>query len=212
MFASQVPFPLNLLVIPPDTSYTASVTKHLQIAEKEKFRGPSVNTAHTFVNGEMVIRALNDSNTILIPFIVNPFDGLGPIANRFLFGLRPDPAPDPLHLQLHSTTSQQAYENTMSLAAPIGLSHRADQYWSHHSPHLPFGRTYHAWFPADWIRQTLGASQHQQNICPTPFYKHPQKIFRSQPLPSTSIRPIQRHHWAFGIDSPCLLLRARLYR
>jgi hypothetical protein len=38
-----------------DSPYTASITKHLQIAEKEKFHGPSVNTTHTFANGEMVI-------------------------------------------------------------------------------------------------------------------------------------------------------------
>jgi hypothetical protein len=49
----------------------------------------SVNTGSTFVNGKivMVICALNDRNSILIPVIVDPFGGLGPIANRFLFGL-----------------------------------------------------------------------------------------------------------------------------
>jgi hypothetical protein len=66
-------------------------TSRLQ-PEKEKLRGPSVNTVHTFVNREVVIQALNDSNTLLIPFIVArplaPFGGLGPILqNRFLFGL-----------------------------------------------------------------------------------------------------------------------------
>jgi hypothetical protein len=55
---------------------TVSVTKHLQIAEQAKFCGPAVNTASTFVNGEMVVRALNDSNTLLIPFIVDPIGGL----------------------------------------------------------------------------------------------------------------------------------------
>jgi hypothetical protein len=132
-----------------DSSYTVSITKHLQKAEQAKFCGPSISTTSTFVNGEMVIRALNESNTLLIPFIVDPFGGLGPIANCFLFGLRPKPAPDPLHF--HSTTSQEAYKNTMSPAAPTGLSHRADQYWSCNSPHLPFGNTYHSWFPTNWI-------------------------------------------------------------
>jgi hypothetical protein len=85
-----------------DSSYTVSITKHLQKAEQAKFCGPSISTTSTFVNGEMVVRALNESNTLLIPFIVDPFGGLGPIANRFLFSLRPDPAPDPLHF--HSAT------------------------------------------------------------------------------------------------------------
>jgi hypothetical protein len=104
----------------------------------------------------MVVRALNESNTLLIPFIVDPFGGLGPIANCFLFGLRPNPAPNPLHF--HSATSQEAYNNTMSPAAPTGLSHRANQYWVRNLPHLPFGNTYHSWFPTNWIRQTLGAN------------------------------------------------------
>jgi hypothetical protein len=38
-----------------------------------------------------VVHALNKSNTLLITFIVDPFGGLGPITNCFLFGLRPDP-------------------------------------------------------------------------------------------------------------------------
>jgi hypothetical protein len=139
-----------------ESSYMVSITKHLQKAEQAKFRGPSVSTTSTFVNGKMVVRALNESNTLLIPFIVDPFGSLSPIANRFLFGLHPDPAPDPLHF--HSATSQEAYNNTMSLAAPTGLSHRADQYWSRNSPHLPFGNTYHSRFPTNWIRQTLGAN------------------------------------------------------
>jgi hypothetical protein len=132
-----------------DSSYMVSIIKHLQKAEEAKFCGPSVNTPTTFVNGEMVVHALNKSNTLLIPFIVDPFSSLGPIPNCFLFGLHPDPAPDPLHF--HSTTSQEAYNNTMSWAAPIGLSHPANQYWSHNSPHLPFGNTYHSWFPTNWI-------------------------------------------------------------
>jgi hypothetical protein len=135
-----------------DSSYTVSITKHLQKAEQAKFRGPSVSTTSTFVNGKMVVRALNESNTLLIPFIVDPFGSLSPIANCFLFGLHPDPAPD------QSATSQEAYNNTMSLAAPTGLSHRADQYWSRNSPHLPFGNTYHSRFPTNWIQQTLGAN------------------------------------------------------
>jgi hypothetical protein len=140
-----------------DSSYTVSITKHLQKAEQAKFRGPSISTTSTFVNGKMVVRALNESNTLLIPFIVDPFGSLGPIANHFLFGLRPDPAPDPLHFH-SAATSQEAYNNTMSPAAPTGLSHHANQYWSRNLPHLSFGNTYHSWFPTNWIRQTLGAN------------------------------------------------------
>jgi hypothetical protein len=69
-----------------DSSYMVSIIKHLQKAEQAKFCGPRVSTTSTFVNGEMVVRALNKSNTLLIPFIVDPFGSLGPIANCFLVG------------------------------------------------------------------------------------------------------------------------------
>jgi hypothetical protein len=81
-----------------NTSYMAFITKHLHTVEQEKFCGPTFNNVSPFVNGEMVIQALNESNTLLIPFIIDPFSALGPIANRFLFGLQPDPDPD------HSTS------------------------------------------------------------------------------------------------------------
>jgi hypothetical protein len=82
-----------------DSSYMVSITKHQQKAELEKFRGPSINTAHTFVNGKMVICALNDSHTLLLPFIIDPFGGLDPLTNHFLFSIRSDPTPDPLIFQ-----------------------------------------------------------------------------------------------------------------
>ena len=39
------------------------------------------------MNGEIVIHVLNDNETVLLPFIVDPFGGLGPIVTAFLFGL-----------------------------------------------------------------------------------------------------------------------------
>jgi hypothetical protein len=139
-----------------DSSYMASITKYLQTAEQEKFCGLTVNNVSTFVNGEMVIWALNASNTLLIPFIIDPLGALGPIANWFLFGLQPDPEPDPLNFQ--SATSQHAYKNAMSPAVPTGLSHCADQYWPQNLPHIPFGHTYHSWYLTNWIRQTLSTN------------------------------------------------------
>ena len=70
-----------------------TVTHHHQKAEREKFCCPSVNMESAFLNGEMVICALNDTDTVLLPFIVDPFGGLGPIVTAFLFGLRPNPPP-----------------------------------------------------------------------------------------------------------------------
>lgn len=139
-----------------DQNNTVTVTHHYQRAEREKFKGPTVNTASTYINGEMVIRALNESNTVLLPFIVDPFGGLGPIANAFLFGLRPDPKLP--RLTFTSSTSQTAYDHATSTSAPFGLTAKADRSWSRTAPHVPFGRTYHSWFPTNWARQILGGT------------------------------------------------------
>ena len=68
----------------------------------------------------MVIHTLNESNTILIPFVIDLFGGLGPIANKFLFGLHPDLPP--MHLTFTSPTSQETYDNATLLAAPTGFT------------------------------------------------------------------------------------------
>lgn len=137
-----------------DSSYTVSVTSHHQSVERKKFRGPSVGRSH--VNGEEVIRALNDSNVVLIPFTVDPHGGLGPFANRLYFGLRPRPAPPPLRFE--SQTSQIAYNNARSASSPIALLPKADASWLHSSSHIPFGPTYHSWHASTWSRQILGAN------------------------------------------------------
>ena len=116
--------------------------------------GPSINTESTFVNGEMVIHALNDTDTVLLPFIVDPFGGLGPIVTAFLFGLRLKPPPP--RLIFLSATSQMAYNNAVSKSAPFAITTCTDRAWSHHVPHLPFGHTYHSWFPMNWSQQVLG--------------------------------------------------------
>ena len=73
LFVSQVLF-LLLLVTPP--SYMVSITQHQQNAEQEKFCGLTVNSANSFVNGELVAFTFIKSNTILVPLIVDPFGGL----------------------------------------------------------------------------------------------------------------------------------------
>ena len=76
-----------------DQTFMVTITHHHQKVEQKKFCGPSVNMESTFVNGEMVIHVLNDTGTVLLPFIVDPFGGLGPIATAFQCGLQPNPLP-----------------------------------------------------------------------------------------------------------------------
>jgi hypothetical protein len=56
----------------------------------------------------------------------------------------------------------------MSSAMPTGLSHCADQYWSQNLSHIPFGHTYHSWYPTNWIRQTIGTNINLETTHPGP--------------------------------------------
>jgi len=138
-------------------SYTGSVTRHHQTAESKKFRGRDILTARTCVMGENIIRALNETNVVFIPFTVDPFGGIGPVAQKFLYGTRPDPAPDPLDFPT-SATAALAYKNAMSKSAPTAILSLADKSWKDKGAHLSFSSTYHAWFPSTWGRQILGAN------------------------------------------------------
>jgi hypothetical protein len=136
---------------------TDSVTTVHRTAERKKFNGPNVLSSSTIVNGELVIRALNDANAILLPFVVDPLGGLGPIASNLLFGTKPDPEPPPL-LFPNNPTSQTAFDNATSDATPTPIAHRADTSWAREAAHIPFGGTHHSWFPSTWARQILGAN------------------------------------------------------
>jgi hypothetical protein len=92
----------------------------------------------------------------------------------------------------------------MSPAAPTSLSHCADQYWSRNSPHLPFGNTYHSWFPTNWIRQTRPWCQHQSDIRTTFVPQHPQKLY--SPITTNTAQPIPKHNWTLHYDTPGRLL------
>jgi hypothetical protein len=67
--------------------------------ERKKFYGQSINNEHSFVLGKQVIAALNNYSTILLPFMVDPHGGIGPLASCFLFGTTSDPSPLPLMFQ-----------------------------------------------------------------------------------------------------------------
>jgi hypothetical protein len=74
-----------------------------------------------------------------------------------LFGTTPDPAA-PAPLTFWRRIPQQAYNNTMSASSPSAILLHADKSWHQNCAHLPFGATYHTWFPSTWARQFLGAN------------------------------------------------------
>jgi hypothetical protein len=114
------------------------------------------NNEHSFVLGKQIIAALNNNSTILLPFMVDPHGGIGPLASHFLFGTTSDPSPPPLMFQVQ--IPQQAYNNTISNTLPSTILLHADKSRHQNSAHFPFGATYHSWFPSTWACQILGTN------------------------------------------------------
>jgi hypothetical protein len=76
---------------------SANADSHLQVFEKRKLcRGNKHNpTTGTSICGDDIIGDLLCNNMTLLPFAIDPFGRLGPIARTFLFGTTP---PTPLSL------------------------------------------------------------------------------------------------------------------
>jgi hypothetical protein len=92
------------------------------------------------------------------------------------------------HLTFRRRIPQQAYNNTVSASLPSAILLHADKSWHQNSAHLPFGATYHTWFPSTWARQTLGAnintafSEHLYNCIHRPKLTKPCSPTYAYPL------------------------------
>jgi hypothetical protein len=159
----------------------------------------------------MVFQALNDTNMLLANALCCwPLWCPWLYCKLIPFRPPPHPALDPLHFQ--STTSQCAYDNIISAAAPVSYSTHADQYFGHAShltSHL-FGCIYHSWYPTNWIRQILGTNFNLTFVQPTPIPKHPQRLHTPH-LP-TATQALSQYHWTFWFDPTCCLTEISGYQ
>ena len=119
---------------------SANADSHLQIFEKRKLcrgnkRDPDSGAR---IDGDNIIGDLLGKNMTLIPFAIDPFGRLGPLARTFLFGTTPArklsfPASRPHASEMHRRVT--------SFPSPIGILPHADRIWSTtqpmatHSPH-----------------------------------------------------------------------------
>jgi hypothetical protein len=71
---------------------------------------------------------------------------------------------------------------------PSAILVHADKSWHQNSAHLPFGATYHTWFPSTWAQQILGANmntaflEHLYNCIHTPKSTKPCSATYAYPL------------------------------
>jgi len=54
------------------------------------------------------------------------------------------------------SSPHKMHDNATSASAPSAILARADKSWNHTCPHIPFGDSYHGWFPSTLAWQILG--------------------------------------------------------
>jgi hypothetical protein len=164
---------------------SANADLHLQVFEKQKLcrgnkRDPDTGAR---INGDDVIGDLLEKQMTLIPFAIDPFGCIGPLARTFLFGMKPAqqlffPASRPQASEMHRWIT--------SFTSPVGFLPHAGRAWSTTRPHTFYGHSFTALTPSLSTVQNLGLC-----ICKS-FASHTiyacQK-FRDRPPVQNSQRP-----------------------
>ena len=134
---------------------SANADSHLQIFEKRKLcrgnkRDPATGTQ---IKGDAIIGDLLQRNMTLLPFAIDPFGRLGPLARAFLFGTAPT------HALTFPPSRPHAFEmhrRVTSFPSPIGIFPHADHAWSTTRTRRFFGHSFTAPTPSITTLQHLG--------------------------------------------------------
>ena len=134
---------------------SANADSHLQIFEKRKLcrgnkRDPDTGAR---IDGDAIIGDLLGRNMTLIPFAIDPFGRIGPLARTFLFGTTPAhklsfPASRPHAAEMHRRIT--------SFPSPVGILPHADRVWSATHTRPFFGHSFTAPTPSMSTLQNLG--------------------------------------------------------
>ena len=147
----------------PDSDQpTQSLQNHMR-KEILKLRGATrKESTGEYVPGDDVICALLRRNVILVPFTVDPFGSLGPLARRLLLGNQKSPdIPDYREFlrRCHLLPgAARMLTHTTSTDYPTGALHKANQAWRASEGNRWFGTTYYDSTPATWAQSTLGSA------------------------------------------------------
>ena len=141
-----------------------SAASALRLAELDKFRGSDrINGAGVSSPASGVSQDLLSHNILLLPFAVDSFGGVGPLAHRFLCGapssLPSPPRIPPFSPDLFPPSNPLGVQVSDIAHGPSGvrsLFGRSNRLWSTLSPSGNFGNSYHSTYPGRWAAQTLG--------------------------------------------------------
>ena len=127
---------------------SANAEMHHQSYERQKLRRDGDRA-----EGDTVIGDLLSAGHVLIPFAVDGYGGLGPMARRFLYGER---TRRPLTFRHDRPNATRMYAQASAPPAPHGVVHLASVRWKQNRTRAFYGNSYTAPTPHEYWLQQLG--------------------------------------------------------
>ncbi|EJK64403.1 hypothetical protein THAOC_14862, partial [Thalassiosira oceanica] len=127
---------------------SANAEVHHQSYERQKLRRDGDRS-----EGDAIIGELLSEGHVLIPFAVDGYGGLGPMARRFLFGDRPRRA---LTFRQDRPNATRMYARASAPPAPHAVVTLASIRWKQNQTRAFYGHSYTAPTPHEHLLQQLG--------------------------------------------------------
>ncbi len=110
---------------------SANANSHLQVFEKRKlYRGNKRDPdSGQKIQGDDVIGDILLAGMMLLPFAIDPFGRLGPLARTFLYGTSPL---KPITFPASRPNASEMHQRITSFPSPNGILPHADHTWSTH--------------------------------------------------------------------------------
>ena len=134
---------------------SANADSHLQVFEKRKLcRGNKRDQdSGQQIKGDDVIGDIMQAGMTLLPFAIDPFGRIGPLARTFLFGTSPL---TPLTFPASRPNAMEMHRRITTFPSPIGILPHADSTWSTHRTRSFFGHSFTAPTPSIATVQLFG--------------------------------------------------------
>jgi hypothetical protein len=134
---------------------SAIADKHLQNAEKKKCMRQNKHdtTTSETIGGDTTIHELLLTNTILLPFVIDPHGNWGPIMKNFLFPTTIDTHPTFPTNRPYATIM---YHQATKSPSPTALLQTADRFWQQSKTRPFFGHSYTTPTPLIHTIQQMG--------------------------------------------------------
>ena len=163
MTAPHCPFrTVGLDVVIPSTPHLSSPHDSLDVIEKvsanaevhhQSYERQKLRRDGDKSEGDTIIGELLTGGHVLLPFAVDGYGGLGPMARQFLYGERPR---QPLTFRRDRPNATRMYARAMTPPAPHGIVTIASIRWKQNRTRAFYGHSYTAPTPHEYLLQQMG--------------------------------------------------------